>query len=326
MSAGRGGAAAGRDGEPAPEVTAVAEREEPIRILITDDHPVVRDGLRAILAGTGFVVVGEAESGPQAAARAAELGPDVVLMDVRMPGGDGLSATRRVREAAPGAAVVILTSFEDETYLREAIAAGAAGFVLKGSPRELLVDSIRIAHAGGSSFPPAMLSDLVDPAPGARGGHGGAAATGGSPAAAAPIGGAPGRDPAGTAGTADTAGTAGSGGPTDGPSGGATPRVIRAGALTIDAARHDVRVGERRVDLSYMEFRALWRIALGHGEVVSTAELHDALWPGEAEEARGAHRLVSLVARIRSRLGPQGREILQTVRRVGYRLAEPGGD
>ena len=280
-----------------------------IRILITDDHPVVRDGLRAILAGTGLEVVGEAASGPEAAQQAAALRPDVVLMDVRMPGGDGLTATRSVLEAAPDSSVVILTSFEDETYLREAIAQGAAGFVLKGSPRELLVESIRLAHAGGSSFPPNMLTDLVDPAA-ARPPGTPRAVAGATPPAAPPAPEAPGARPPTAPVTAPHA----------------EPRVIRAAPLVIDAARHDVRVSGRRVDLTYMEFRALWRIALARGEVVPATELYASLWPEESEAERDPHRLVSLVARIRSRLGPDGRRALVTVRRVGYRLATPEVD
>ncbi len=132
-----------------------------IRVLIADDHPVVRDGLRAMLHEDGINVIGEVATGRQAVDRLAALRPDVILMDIRMPDMDGLAATRLIKEEAPAVSVIIVTSFESKDYLRDAIAAGAAGYLLKGMSRSLLLESIRIVRDGGSMFDPSMLSDLL---------------------------------------------------------------------------------------------------------------------------------------------------------------------
>ena len=138
-----------------------AERLDVIRVLIADDHPVVRDGLTAMLRGNEVDVVGTAVTGREAAEAVSSLDPDVVLMDIRMPDMDGLTATRLIKEANPRVAVIVLTSFESQDYLRDAIEAGAAGYLLKGAPRELLIESIRIVEAGGSMFDPGLLSSLL---------------------------------------------------------------------------------------------------------------------------------------------------------------------
>lgn len=132
-----------------------------IRVMIADDHPVVRDGLRAMLREDGIDVVGEVSTGRQAVDRLAALRPDVILMDIRMPDMDGLAATRLIKEEAPSVSVIVVTSFESKDYLRDAIAAGAAGYLLKGMSRSLLLESIRIVRDGGSMFDPNMLSDLL---------------------------------------------------------------------------------------------------------------------------------------------------------------------
>lgn len=135
---------------------------EDIRVLVTDDHPVVRDGLRAMLDEPGIDVVGEAATGQQAVDRVGPLNAHVVLMDVRMPDMDGLTATRLVKQQHPGVAVIVITSFESKDYLRQAVAAGAAGYLLKGMKRDLLVESIRVVRDGGSIFDPAMLASLLE--------------------------------------------------------------------------------------------------------------------------------------------------------------------
>ncbi len=134
-------------------------------MLIVDDHVDVRSSLRALLQVPAVEVCGEAETGADAVQRALELRPDVVLMDVRMPDMDGLAATRLIKEHAPESAVVIVTSFESEEYLREAIEAGAAGYLLKGMSRELLLSTLNSASDGGSMIDAAMLRQLVQRSP-----------------------------------------------------------------------------------------------------------------------------------------------------------------
>ena len=116
-----------------------------IRVLIADDRALVRAGFRMILEGEeDMLVVGEAGDGNEAVDAARRLGPDVVLMDVRMPNLDGLAATRRLLGgAAPGARVLILTTFDLDEVVYEALLAGASGFLLKDAPPEHLVDAVR---------------------------------------------------------------------------------------------------------------------------------------------------------------------------------------
>ncbi|MBT5773406.1 MAG: response regulator transcription factor [Dehalococcoidia bacterium] len=142
-------------------MTTTDEAEKQLRVMIVDDHPLVRDGIRAMLESSGMAVVAEASSGEEAAGLAAQLQPDVVLMDIRMPGVDGLEATRRIKEAASTVAVIIVTSFESQDYLVRAIEAGAAGYVLKGASRQLLTDAVRVVVEGGSMFEPAMVSAMA---------------------------------------------------------------------------------------------------------------------------------------------------------------------
>jgi DNA-binding NarL/FixJ family response regulator len=113
------------------------------RILIVDDHPLTRDALAGLLAHNGFDVCGQAASGEEAIRLAAELQPDLALLDLTMPGLHGLQTLPRLREAAPACAVVVLTAAEDEENLMGAIRAGAAGYLLKSEPPERIVSFLR---------------------------------------------------------------------------------------------------------------------------------------------------------------------------------------
>jgi two-component system, NarL family, response regulator LiaR len=147
---------------------------EAIRILLVDDHAVVREGLRAFLAlQDGFEVVGEAADGDEALERAAELEPDVILMDLVMPGRDGVSAMRELRQRnaggqGPGPRVIVLTSFLDDERLLPALEAGAAGYLLKNSQPAELARAIRAAHAGEAIIDPTAAARLVDALSNAR--------------------------------------------------------------------------------------------------------------------------------------------------------------
>ena len=123
--------------------------DEAIRILVADDHPGFRSGLRALLgAQTGLAVVGEAETGTEAVELAATLQPDVVLMDLSMPGLDGIAATRRIVDTSPHIAVVVLTMADDDAAVFDALRAGARGYLLKGADRLELGRAIRAVAAG----------------------------------------------------------------------------------------------------------------------------------------------------------------------------------
>lgn len=133
-----------------------------IRILIADDDQLVRVGLRAVLdAEDDLSVVGEAGDGAEALAQVANLEPDVVIMDIRMPNLDGLAATRELvrRDRAPR--VLVLTTFELDEYVYEALQAGASGFVLKRVPPRELIDAVRVVYAGESLLFPAATAELV---------------------------------------------------------------------------------------------------------------------------------------------------------------------
>jgi len=136
---------------------------KPIRILIADDHAILRTGMRAFLeTQPDFQVSGEAADGAQAVARARELQPDVVLMDIGMPGLDGLAATRQIRESCPQTRVLILTQHENKEYLLPALRVGASGYVLKRSEGDELLHAIRAVHAGGTFLDPAIAGVVVD--------------------------------------------------------------------------------------------------------------------------------------------------------------------
>jgi DNA-binding NarL/FixJ family response regulator len=136
--------------------------ERPIRLLIADDHPVFRQGLRAMLDSTEqFEVVGDAADGDEAVARTLELKPDVVLMDLRMPGLNGIDATRRILEQRPGVGVLVLTMFEDDDSVFAAMRAGARGYLLKGSEQDEVLRAIRSIASGEAIFGPAIASRLI---------------------------------------------------------------------------------------------------------------------------------------------------------------------
>jgi DNA-binding NarL/FixJ family response regulator len=136
---------------------------ESIRLLIVDDHPVVRDGLRGLFTGEeGFDVVAEAANGSDAVARAKAHDPDVVLMDLRMPGMDGVSAIRALAAEGVRARVLVLTTFDTDSDVLPAIEAGATGYLLKDAPRDELLRAVRSAASGEAVLSPTVASRLLD--------------------------------------------------------------------------------------------------------------------------------------------------------------------
>ena len=138
-------------------------RDAPITVLIVDDHSMVRQGLRTFLELTDEIdVIGEAEDGSQAIDLARQVAPDVVLMDLVMPGIDGITATKRIREHCPGTQVIALTSFSADEQVFPAIKAGASGYLLKDVSPNDLVKAIRDAHSGKAPLHPDVARKLVD--------------------------------------------------------------------------------------------------------------------------------------------------------------------
>jgi DNA-binding NarL/FixJ family response regulator len=133
-----------------------------IRVLVADDQPMVRAGFRTLSTGEeNLEVVAEAGTGLEAVDKAARFDPTVVLMDIRMPELDGLQATRRILEADPTARVLILTTFDVDEYVYEALSAGASGFVLKDDPPEQLIAAIRTVAAGEALLSPAVTRRVI---------------------------------------------------------------------------------------------------------------------------------------------------------------------
>jgi len=133
-----------------------------IAVLVADDQSMVRAGFRLLLADEdGIEVVAEAANGNEAVAKAARFRPSVVLMDIRMPELDGLEATRRILAADPDARVLILTTFDLDEYIYEALRAGASGFVLKDDPPEQLIAAVRTAAAGNALLSPAVTKRVI---------------------------------------------------------------------------------------------------------------------------------------------------------------------
>lgn len=144
-----------------------------IRVLLVDDHQVVRRGLRTFLEIQDDIeVVGEAPDGEQGVAAAEELRPDIVLMDIKMPGMDGIEALRRLRELANPARVLVVTSFTEQRTVVPALRAGASGYVYKDVDPDALADAIRSVHAGHVLLQPEVAGALLSQEPG--GGQGGA--------------------------------------------------------------------------------------------------------------------------------------------------------
>lgn len=136
---------------------------EPIRVLIVDDHTVVRDGLTAIMGRQkDFEVVGEAEDGVQAVERARELRPDVILMDLRMPVLDGVEAMRRIRAEDQRVKFIVVTTYDGDEYVFDAIEAGAKGYLLKDASRKELFDAVRAVHRGESLIEPGVAAKVLD--------------------------------------------------------------------------------------------------------------------------------------------------------------------
>ncbi|MEV5012009.1 response regulator transcription factor [Streptomyces sp. NPDC055692] len=133
-----------------------------ISLLIVDDHPVVRDGLRGMFeSAPGLTVLGEASGGVEALERAAALDPDVILMDLRMPGGSGVDAIRELTRRGARAKVLVLTTYDTDSDTLPAIEAGATGYLLKDAPRDELFTAVRAAAEGRTVLSPAVASRLV---------------------------------------------------------------------------------------------------------------------------------------------------------------------
>jgi DNA-binding NarL/FixJ family response regulator len=142
---------------------APAAPPAPLRVVVADDQELVRAGFCVILEAAGFEVVGEAADGAAAVALAVDARPDVVLMDIRMPVMDGLEATRQIiADGAGGPKVVILTTFDLDDYVYEALRAGASGFLLKDAPRADLIAAVRVAAAGDALLAPSVTRRLIE--------------------------------------------------------------------------------------------------------------------------------------------------------------------
>jgi DNA-binding NarL/FixJ family response regulator len=135
---------------------------EPLRLLIAEDHPLFRKGLRALLAAVpDFALVGEAETGAEAVARSLELLPDIVLMDLQMPGGSGIEATREIVATSPTTKILIVTLFEDDDSVFAALRAGARGYLLKDTDEDDMIRAIRAVANGEAIFGPAVASRVL---------------------------------------------------------------------------------------------------------------------------------------------------------------------
>jgi DNA-binding NarL/FixJ family response regulator len=144
----------------------------PVRLLLVDDQPLVRTALRMVAAETAdLVVVGETGDGDEAVRLAGDLAPDVVVMDLRMPGTDGIEATRRITAGPSGARVLVLTTFDDDDHVYGALRAGSSGFLVKDMALDDILAAVRVVAAGDALIAPAvtrrLIRDLVDRAPAA---------------------------------------------------------------------------------------------------------------------------------------------------------------
>jgi DNA-binding NarL/FixJ family response regulator len=140
-----------------------APQGDVLRVLIADDHPIFRKGMRALLASVPDIqVAGEAAAGDEAIVKAAELQPDVVLMDLQMPGTGGVEATRQILFASPHIRVLVVTMFEDDYSVFTAMRAGARGYIVKGASPDEMLRAIRAVGSGEAIFSPAIAVRLID--------------------------------------------------------------------------------------------------------------------------------------------------------------------
>jgi DNA-binding NarL/FixJ family response regulator len=133
----------------------------PVRVLVVDDDPLVRAGLRMLLDGDEIVVVGEAGDGAEAAHQVDTLNPDVVLMDIRMPGVDGLRATETIRARSNAPEIIVLTTFDTDDHVLRALRAGAAGFLLKDTPPADIISAVNRVAAGEAQLSPSVIRQLI---------------------------------------------------------------------------------------------------------------------------------------------------------------------
>ncbi len=133
-----------------------------IHIFVVDDHEIFRDGLRVLIDATeDMVLVGEADSGTEVLEKIADLHPDLILMDIHMPGENGIDITRRIKEHYPDVIVLILTMFDDDKSVFAAMRAGASGYVLKGIKHNEMLQTLRVAATGGAVFSPQIASHIM---------------------------------------------------------------------------------------------------------------------------------------------------------------------
>jgi DNA-binding NarL/FixJ family response regulator len=140
-------------------------RSAPLRVLVVDDHPMVRAGLRSMLSGDEVEVVAEAGTGAEAVERAVALSPGLVLLDVELPDMDGLETLTHLKTQAPRTAVLMVSMHDDPAMVRRAVEAGAAGYILKGIGRRELLAAVRAVRDGDSELDPALLRSLAKPGP-----------------------------------------------------------------------------------------------------------------------------------------------------------------
>ena len=166
---GSSSASAPGSADPAQVCSAPRADDRRVRLLVVDDHPVVRSGIVGMLSGEpDLQVVGQAADGAEAIALTAELVPDVILMDLRMPGLDGVEATRRISTRPDAPRVVVLTTYDTDGDILRAVEAGAIGYLLKDSPREDILAAVLSAAVGRSMLSPAVTTRLVGAARGTR--------------------------------------------------------------------------------------------------------------------------------------------------------------